>query len=374
MDEKANKHNHYVDKEEEKEVNLPSMQYLSGCKRKKKVIGRWSNEEHETFVQCLKTYGKDWDKLEEMIPTRSSVQIRSHLQKYFDRIKKEFGTNNPMQYIMRDMCDTSRVYKFDKSQINQAAESAEVQNFIGVYQDNSLATPRVTRSSQLNPKAEQGSECGRKKRQKKEKRKQLEDCNSDSLSNEKPLLKEGSSEYYSVKLFKIEKVARNGTESFSILNSNCDGQKNEGNQDGKEKKSQADLSECSSLNVKKGCSLVVLSKGEIVIQGNQIETSVPCKVEKLKNTVTAIIPTKTVRIIIEELNPSSCEGSESDKKNISIKGSKSSMKVRQTSTASKSQSTNKTGKISSSPKEPEMFSEKTILDILSNYCTCMEYE
>ena len=112
------------------------------------------------------------------------------------------------------------MYKFDKSQINQAAETPQVQNFIGVYQDNSfMNTQRVTRSTRKKARSDSRNRevifsdssnkeesKGEKKRHKKEKRKRLEYSNSDSLSNEKALQKEGSSEYSSVKLFKIEKI------------------------------------------------------------------------------------------------------------------------------------------------------------------------
>jgi len=71
----------------------------------------------------LKQYGKDWDRLEEMvsiiysyfykIPSRTNIQIRSHAQKFFERIKKEFNTEDPLEYVQKNMCDNSKVYNFD---------------------------------------------------------------------------------------------------------------------------------------------------------------------------------------------------------------------------------------------------------------------
>lgn len=51
----------------------------------------------------MKKYGKDWDKIEEKIPTRTGTQIRSHAQKFFARIRKEFKTHDPMTYINKNM-------------------------------------------------------------------------------------------------------------------------------------------------------------------------------------------------------------------------------------------------------------------------------
>lgn len=48
-------------------------------------VGRWTNSEHEEFLEGLKKFGKRWKLISEHIETRSVVQIRSHAQKYFKR-------------------------------------------------------------------------------------------------------------------------------------------------------------------------------------------------------------------------------------------------------------------------------------------------
>ena len=37
------------------------------------VKGRWTNEEHQSFIDSLRLYGKDWYRVEEAIGTRSSA-------------------------------------------------------------------------------------------------------------------------------------------------------------------------------------------------------------------------------------------------------------------------------------------------------------
>ena len=40
--------------------------------------GRWSDEEHNKFLEAIHLYGKNWNKVHEHIGTRTSAQTRSH--------------------------------------------------------------------------------------------------------------------------------------------------------------------------------------------------------------------------------------------------------------------------------------------------------
>lgn len=44
-------------------------------KRSKRPGGRWSSDEHSRFIEALRVYGKDWQKIEDAVKTRSSAQI-----------------------------------------------------------------------------------------------------------------------------------------------------------------------------------------------------------------------------------------------------------------------------------------------------------
>ena len=50
--------------------------------------GRWSEEEHQKFIEGILEYGNEWKKVQKIIKTRTSTQARSHAQKFFLRIKK----------------------------------------------------------------------------------------------------------------------------------------------------------------------------------------------------------------------------------------------------------------------------------------------
>ena len=51
--------------------------------------GRWTDEEHEKFLQALQIYGKNWNKVHRHVGTRTSAQTRSHAQKYFNKLMKK---------------------------------------------------------------------------------------------------------------------------------------------------------------------------------------------------------------------------------------------------------------------------------------------
>lgn len=50
---------------------------------------RWTDAEHDKFLEGLKLFGRQWRKIEEHIGTKTAVQIRSHAQKFFSKLEKE---------------------------------------------------------------------------------------------------------------------------------------------------------------------------------------------------------------------------------------------------------------------------------------------
>ena len=56
-------------------------------------IGRWTDEEHQKFIEGILEYGNEWKKVQQIIKTRSSTQARSHAQKFFLRVKKIIKNN-----------------------------------------------------------------------------------------------------------------------------------------------------------------------------------------------------------------------------------------------------------------------------------------
>ncbi|KAF6142966.1 hypothetical protein GIB67_003922 [Kingdonia uniflora] len=50
---------------------------------------RWIDDEHNRFLQALKLYGRAWQRIEEHIGTKTTVQIRSHAHKFFSKVNTQ---------------------------------------------------------------------------------------------------------------------------------------------------------------------------------------------------------------------------------------------------------------------------------------------
>ena len=79
-----------------------SKRKLSLQPQNKKTFGRWTKEEHQRFIDGLKLYGKNWKKVEEHVSTRNGAQIRSHAQKFFNRLDKELRKKDMQGDSMSD--------------------------------------------------------------------------------------------------------------------------------------------------------------------------------------------------------------------------------------------------------------------------------
>jgi SHAQKYF class myb-like DNA-binding protein len=58
-------------------------------------VGRWTDQEHDVFLEGLTKYGKQWKTIATSIGTRTVVQVRTHAQKYFQKMEKSKQSDGP---------------------------------------------------------------------------------------------------------------------------------------------------------------------------------------------------------------------------------------------------------------------------------------
>jgi len=71
--------------------------------------GRWTAEEHRLFLQGLELHGKGWKKIAGLIKSRTVVQIRTHAQKYFQKLAKAKQNGEEGEILMEGRGGTASV-------------------------------------------------------------------------------------------------------------------------------------------------------------------------------------------------------------------------------------------------------------------------
>lgn len=96
VDSSANESDYLLKKRNREESDSRSFsdQALQNQRETEFNSGRWTQEEHEKFLEALLMYGNEWRKVQNYISTRSSTQARSHAQKFFLKLKKNLKSGN----------------------------------------------------------------------------------------------------------------------------------------------------------------------------------------------------------------------------------------------------------------------------------------
>ncbi|XP_024542553.1 myb-like protein I [Selaginella moellendorffii] len=57
----------------------------------------WTNEERQRFKKALKTFGTDFAAIAKFVGTRSSTQVRTHAQKYYAKLIRDYKRSGKAQ-------------------------------------------------------------------------------------------------------------------------------------------------------------------------------------------------------------------------------------------------------------------------------------
>ncbi|KAG9417034.1 hypothetical protein AC1031_001422 [Aphanomyces cochlioides] len=76
------------DEEDGDDVDEDSSSDSNSSPNEATQTGRWTQKEHELFLEGLRRYGKSWKHIANLVATRTLVQIRTHAQKYLQKQSK----------------------------------------------------------------------------------------------------------------------------------------------------------------------------------------------------------------------------------------------------------------------------------------------
>jgi len=99
--------------------------------------GRWTTEEHEAFLRGMAMYGRRWTKVADVVGTRTTVQVRSHAQKWEIKMAKEQKAKAANDVVVNDLGSLSSLQTSFPPQMLSGMNKTQPHTKC----DNSLFTP-----------------------------------------------------------------------------------------------------------------------------------------------------------------------------------------------------------------------------------------
>ena len=106
--------------------------------------GRWSQTEHQKFIEGILKYGNEWKNVQNIIKTRTSTQARSHAQKFFLRLKKTIPQES---FNNQDIIFKYIIGSYDKADNDFKLSQEQKDKLMSVIKSNLRAEENNTNKS-----------------------------------------------------------------------------------------------------------------------------------------------------------------------------------------------------------------------------------
>ena len=110
---------------------------------KKKFKGRWSEKEKILFLEGFYQYKNNWKKLNEIIKSRSIIQLRSHAQKVLIKLKKFIKTFQNVNFVK------NKISEFFQQELNEKYNPIYLNKFT-LYIINLFSSKKIKRRNNFS--------------------------------------------------------------------------------------------------------------------------------------------------------------------------------------------------------------------------------
>lgn len=114
-----------------------------------KSAGRWTAEEHALFLQGLDKYNKQWKMIAELVRTRTVVQIRTHAQKYFQKLNKNKAKANQLDEFTASTDEYDAAFSFSSADSRKNSISLPDHSPLNNSSVHSYSTDNTTLASNV---------------------------------------------------------------------------------------------------------------------------------------------------------------------------------------------------------------------------------
>lgn len=104
--------------------------------------GKWTPEEHKRLLEALDKYGNNWKQVATALGTRTRAQIRSHVQKHFQKVRQ-----NALKELKRTNKIKNMVFLITKEYRNVTPDATQSTNKQALNTHIDLNTDKPTQQS-----------------------------------------------------------------------------------------------------------------------------------------------------------------------------------------------------------------------------------
>ena len=112
---------------------------------KKQYNGRWTIVENKIFLEGFFKYRNNWKKLNEVIRSRTIVQLRSHAQKFLIKVRKYIKNSQNENYVK------GKIEALFKKELNEKYDASYLNNFtqyiLKLYSPNNNKSNRLLKKN-----------------------------------------------------------------------------------------------------------------------------------------------------------------------------------------------------------------------------------